>query len=404
MRMAYDCTSAQPDGFIKYNGGGEYSLRILIEIIQWMDEKTDTITILVSKKKGTNTRIERFCNNNIDCHYYVNYTDLSSYLNGEWDLIFFPICYPEYSLIKIKTGVKVIAGIHDMSIFYHAYLGNQMGRYYKKDGLDWLRKLINGTKKSVELKRYRNMHQKLFRLNDNTHVYTVSYYTKSALECFLRQHLAIDVFYSPLKEDVEVNIKRERELLSSYHVYSGAFFLLSNICRWTKNNMRAILALDVLFTEKKVDNSYKVVLLGCNSRYIKYIKNNINNYDNFIFREFVSTLDLEILYKNAFAFIYPSLLEGFGYPPLEAMKYKTLTLCSSETSIPEVCGNAVIYFNPYNIDSIKMAILRAMDKKYYLSFEQLMQKQYKWIATKQTLDLKRLMEMIFETRGEKQIL
>jgi glycosyltransferase involved in cell wall biosynthesis len=62
------------------------------------------------------------------------------------------------------------------------------------------------------------------------------------------------------------------------------------------------------------------------------------------------------LYKNAAAFIYPSLYEGFGIPPLEAMSLGCPVICSNVSSIPEVVGEAGCYFDPNNIEDMGNAI------------------------------------------------
>jgi glycosyltransferase involved in cell wall biosynthesis len=65
---------------------------------------------------------------------------------------------------------------------------------------------------------------------------------------------------------------------------------------------------------------------------------------------------LAYLYRRATAFIYPSLYEGFGMPPLEAMAFNCPVICSNISSIPEVVGDAGEYFDPYNVDSMIDAI------------------------------------------------
>lgn len=65
---------------------------------------------------------------------------------------------------------------------------------------------------------------------------------------------------------------------------------------------------------------------------------------------------LSSLYTNASAFIYPSLYEGFGIPPLEAMSCKCPVICSDRSSIPEVVGDAAEFFDPYAPESIVNAI------------------------------------------------
>lgn len=61
---------------------------------------------------------------------------------------------------------------------------------------------------------------------------------------------------------------------------------------------------------------------------------------------YVTDEELKALYEDAAGFIFPSLYEGFGLPPLEAMATGCPVIVSSRASIPEVCGDAVLYFDP----------------------------------------------------------
>ncbi|MHC5610771.1 MAG: glycosyltransferase family 4 protein [Nostoc sp.] len=72
--------------------------------------------------------------------------------------------------------------------------------------------------------------------------------------------------------------------------------------------------------------------------------------------EYVPKKDLIYLYKGAFCFVFPSLYEGFGLPPLEAMSLGCPVITSNVASLPEVCGDAAIYVDPYNSDDIRQAI------------------------------------------------
>ena len=73
----------------------------------------------------------------------------------------------------------------------------------------------------------------------------------------------------------------------------------------------------------------------------------------------VSDPELSQLYASATAFVFPSLSEGFGMPPLEAMARQCPVIASNVSSIPEVCGDAALYVNPYDIQDIadKMRML-----------------------------------------------
>lgn len=65
---------------------------------------------------------------------------------------------------------------------------------------------------------------------------------------------------------------------------------------------------------------------------------------------------LAALYKGAAALVYPSMYEGFGIPPLEAMSLDCPVICSNTSSIPEVVGQAGEYFDPYSTESMLVAI------------------------------------------------
>jgi glycosyltransferase involved in cell wall biosynthesis len=65
-------------------------------------------------------------------------------------------------------------------------------------------------------------------------------------------------------------------------------------------------------------------------------------------------------YKNASLFVYPSLYEGFGIPPLEAMHFGCPVVCSNAGSIPEVVGNAALLFDPYSVESIRNSIISVL--------------------------------------------
>jgi glycosyltransferase involved in cell wall biosynthesis len=70
---------------------------------------------------------------------------------------------------------------------------------------------------------------------------------------------------------------------------------------------------------------------------------------------------LTYFYKNALAFIFPSLYEGFGIPVLESFSCGCPLLCSNLSSLPEVAGEAACYFNPYSEESIKNAVMQVLD-------------------------------------------
>jgi glycosyltransferase involved in cell wall biosynthesis len=78
--------------------------------------------------------------------------------------------------------------------------------------------------------------------------------------------------------------------------------------------------------------------------------NNLTEY--VIITGFVSEEDKAFLYKHAFCFVFPSLYEGFGLPVLEAMESNVPVIASNAASIPEVGGEACLYFNPSSAEDL----------------------------------------------------
>jgi glycosyltransferase involved in cell wall biosynthesis len=86
----------------------------------------------------------------------------------------------------------------------------------------------------------------------------------------------------------------------------------------------------------------------------KYFKERM--YQNILFTDFVEDNQLSWLYSHASAYVFPSLMEGFGLPGLEAMSYGTPVVSSSATCLPEVYGPAAHYFNPLDTSDMAEAI------------------------------------------------
>lgn len=79
-----------------------------------------------------------------------------------------------------------------------------------------------------------------------------------------------------------------------------------------------------------------------------------------VFTGYVLDVDLPTLYSAADLFIFPSLYEGFGLPPLEAMACGVPVVCSNTSSLPEVVGNAALTVDPYDIQQWIRAVRRAL--------------------------------------------
>jgi glycosyltransferase involved in cell wall biosynthesis len=78
---------------------------------------------------------------------------------------------------------------------------------------------------------------------------------------------------------------------------------------------------------------------------------------NVVFPEYVDAHDLEGLYELADCFVFASINEGFGIPILEAMRRGVPVACSRASALPEVAGDAALYFDPYDVEDIGRRLL-----------------------------------------------
>ena len=119
------------------------------------------------------------------------------------------------------------------------------------------------------------------------------------------------------------------------------------------------LAIVVKAIEKSPDNSYNLVIAGGTFSKVFNAVESVES-ERIIRLGYVTDAQLRALYSQAVGFIFPSIYEGFGLPPLEAMACGCPVICSNKASLPEVCGDAALYFDPLNILDIEQRLNRFM--------------------------------------------
>ncbi len=129
-----------------------------------------------------------------------------------------------------------------------------------------------------------------------------------------------------------------------------------------KNIQRLIEAYSYLEKKWKKDKIH-LVIIGkkgwlYDQIFLQVQKLQLEQYVHFF--DYVSDDDKISLFKNATCFVLPSLYEGFGIPVIEAMMYGVPTVISNVSSLPEIGGNASIYIDPYNTQSIADGIEKAI--------------------------------------------
>ncbi|MCX6778900.1 MAG: glycosyltransferase family 1 protein [Candidatus Magasanikbacteria bacterium] len=103
-----------------------------------------------------------------------------------------------------------------------------------------------------------------------------------------------------------------------------------------------------------------MVLVGKKNYFYKKLEQFIqkNNITDVILTDFISDQNLPTIYQNALAYVFPSLYEGFGLPPLEAMTFNLPVLSSNTSCLPEILDQAALYFDPEKTENISNVLNR----------------------------------------------
>lgn len=166
----------------------------------------------------------------------------------------------------------------------------------------------------------------------------------------------IDVIYHGVNHDVFYKTNEKTlDLPQNYILAVGSVEPRKNLATL----LRAYASLD-----KDFKNEFKLVLVGFKGWNNNEIVQLINdNKDYVIYLGFVNDDMLREVYNRATVFVYPSLYEGFGIPPLEAMACGAPVISSNAASLPEACGDCAVYVDPKSQNEIANAISKlARDK------------------------------------------
>jgi glycosyltransferase involved in cell wall biosynthesis len=158
----------------------------------------------------------------------------------------------------------------------------------------------------------------------------------------------------------------DRDLIAKRYQVTYPFLLYAGRISPHKNVARMIEAFSALKTELERDQAYpdlKLIIIGDDlsgnpDLRRTVIRSGVQNDVRFL--GFIPIEVLRIFYDEAKIFVFPSLYEGFGLPPLEAMVHGTPVVTSNVSSLPEVVGNAAVLVNPENVFEIMRALHRVL--------------------------------------------
>lgn len=146
------------------------------------------------------------------------------------------------------------------------------------------------------------------------------------------------------------------------------YFLFLGTLEPRKNIERLVEAYYIV--KKCVKDAPKLVIAGKKGWLYESIFQKVQDLrlnGDVLFTGYVDNEDTPKLMRGAFAFVFPSLYEGFGLPPLEAMACGTPVITSNSSSLPEVVGDAAILSDPYSVESISEAMVQVIEDSTFRS-------------------------------------
>jgi glycosyltransferase involved in cell wall biosynthesis len=183
----------------------------------------------------------------------------------------------------------------------------------------------------------------------------------------------VDITETPLSETTEAILKKYG-IMKPYVLYVGNAYPHKNLDR-----------LIMAFREVvKKHSGLHLVLAGREDYFYKRLKNFARNMNisGIIFTGHIEEEHLPTIYREAKLYVFPSLYEGFGLPPLEAMARNVPVVSSNVSCLPEILGSAAYFFDPRGISETAEAIERVLEdnalRKKLIAAGQKQIKKYSW--------------------------
>jgi glycosyltransferase involved in cell wall biosynthesis len=174
--------------------------------------------------------------------------------------------------------------------------------------------------------------------------------------------LAAPPNFAPVQDVRELQRVRHNYGIDGDYILSvGSIQPRKNLARLVKAYARVRASLR---GNKSEDKLPKLVLVGkCGWLYDETLRalEETGVKNSAVLTGYVPQADLPALYSGALCFVYPSYFEGFGLPPLEAMKCGAPVIVGNKTSLPEVVGDAALAVDPFDVEAIASAMKKVIE-------------------------------------------
>ncbi|HKL17222.1 MAG TPA: glycosyltransferase family 1 protein [Patescibacteria group bacterium] len=348
MRIGIDCrTILNPDKG-EEAGVGHYSYQLVRHLLSL--NKKDTF-VLFFDRSVEDRRLEKFNQDNIEIKFFpfVKYERfmperyrhflIAATINSKHlDVFFSPI-----PRVPQSYNGKSLVTVHDLSMLRFPDLFSKKELLKLKtqipDSLKQAEKIIAVSRFTAnEIKKHFNIPLKKIKVIHN----------------------GIDKrFFNKVSESSIKAFKKDYGIKGDYILFLGTIDPRKNIAR-------LIDGYEYLRKNIFKDKNYKLVLAGAKGAEVAQIERKIKFSDykkDIILPGYIPAKDLGALFKGASLFVFPSLYEGFGIPPLEAMAKGVPTVASNIAPVKEVVGKEILKFNPKNSTDIAKKMAEVLKNK-----------------------------------------
>lgn len=245
---------------------------------------------------------------------------------------------PHYVLPALTPGPTVVT-IHDcIHLMFPQYLKHRMAYAYARASM-WI-----AAHKS----------DRIFTVSEQSKRDILKFFNVPPEKIVVTPNAIDDRFsIEPSEEDVR-RIRERYQLSHPYILYAGTI-------KPHKNLERLIEAFHYVRSQGR--SELELLIIGDEISKLQALRRAVHKYKlhrSVRFHGYVPDKTLAVLYRLASVFVFPSLYEGFGLPPLEAMASGTPVVTSNVSSLPEVVGDAAVLVDPYSADAIADGILKVM--------------------------------------------
>lgn len=333
--IGIDCRLYSP----KFTGIGRYVFELVKQLIEIDSENRYILYFNQPEFDAFQVPNERWQKKLVNIRHYSldEQTRFAWFLNREpVDLLHFP-----HFNAPVLCKKPFVVTIHDLTLHYYPY---------KSYTPRWT------IQKGMEIFVYRRLMGSITR--KARHIIAVSENTKQDL---MKEYQLAAAKISTVMEGVPESFQKSslqgtEEVKKKFGITKN-YLLYTGVWRSHKNLLRLLEAF-----RKVLDAGQDVqfVLTGKKDPVYPEIPEAIERLSmrqQVVLTGFVEEQDLVALMSGAEVYVFPSLYEGFGLPPLESMQLGVPVACSNTSSLPEVCGDAAVYFDPKNAQEIADKVL-----------------------------------------------